>query len=51
VAFGQPGAHDRDGQGQQRRVSLFAAFAQAANVRSDAEDDTGAGQAGQLGDA
>ncbi len=51
VAFGQPGAQDLDGQGQQRGVPLLAALAQATHVGSGAEDDVCAGQAGQLRDA
>ena len=51
MAFGQPDAQDLDGQGQQRGVPFLAALAQAAHVRAGAEDDVGAGQAGQLGDA
>jgi len=50
-AFGQPDAQDGDGAGAggQRDDAVFASFAVAADVRSDAEVDVCAGQCGQLG--
>ena len=47
-ALGEPGAQDRDGLGGQRRDALLATLAQAADVRSDAELNVAAGEAGEL---
>ena len=50
-AFAGPGVDDGDGLFGQRRDALFAAFAEAVDVRAGAEPDVAAGQADQLADA
>ena len=51
VAFGEPGFHDPDGGGKQRRVAFLPAFSCAVDVRPGLDPDAVAGQAGELGDS
>ena len=50
AAFGEPGFHDPDGGGQQRRIAFLPAFSCAVDVRPGLDPDVCAGQAGELGD-